>query len=361
MPILTASGMEEACLGPCQLDHSVYESLRLPMSMAPLPPRTHLVVATLSLAGIMCVVLALWIQPGGPAAAAAAAAAPLFADVDSGACGALALQNTDPLVLSLQSRLKTDLTTYCCNSAASKPEEGGSTVSFKLAEPTEGSSSPSLSSLRHQGPAETAVFSALSEMYGTSHTDGGVGGADGGSGSGMAARIRGTAGLGRRRPLPKTLPPTMTAPLGRLPPAALWMLDVGTSTGLFTMHAAASGLNVLAFDPQPACLALRHESLTASALQSRVRLLNVGLGNSLKDNSTIIPPLMHPDRCHGEYDYSWPEAEMRTEGPRVGVVHVPVVPLSNFLEGRHVRAMRMSVKGNEVHVLESALDLIPTK
>ena len=403
-PILTASGMEcldNGVIDPqnfdLRLDHSISlrGMLRTEMSMA---PRTNLVVSIISLIGLTCVVLTHWNQLGGlpgttgtspktaltaAAAAAATPAAedPLFADIDSGACGTLAMRNDDPLVLALQAQLKTDLTPYCIISrTSSKSEEkGAQTLSFKLAEPTEGISlsiSPPPSN-QHQSPAERAVLSVLSEIYRTAHSNGGGGGSGTANGTTAPLVPEGIALI--RRPLPKTAPRS-NEPLGKLQPAA-WMLDIGTDTGLFTMHAAASGLHVLAFDLQPACIALRHESLNANdGLQPRVRLLNVGLGHRSSSGGNNLTITVRPaDHCLGRSSQhddsqledvpgggehgSLPEAELRTAGRQaVGtVVSVPVVPLSNFLEGRHVRAMRMSVGGSEVHVLASALELIPTR
>ena len=179
-PILTASGMEcldNGVIDPqnfdLRLDHSISLRGMLRTEMyASMAPRTNLVVSILSLIDLVCVVLTHWNQLGGlpgtspktaalavgglpgttgtspktaltaAAAAAATTAAedPLFADIDSGACGTLARRNDDPLVLALQAQLKTDLTPYCIISrTSSKSEEkGAQTLSFKLAEPTEG-------------------------------------------------------------------------------------------------------------------------------------------------------------------------------------------------------------------------------
>ena len=52
------------------------------------------------------------------------------------------------------------------------------------------------------------------------------------------------------------------------------------NAGFFTAHAVAVGFAVVAFEPQPACIAMMHKSLNASSdgLQSRVRFLNAALG-----------------------------------------------------------------------------------
>ena len=293
-----------------------------------------------------------------------------FADVDADV--GLGIAAGHPLVLALQSRQKQTLMTSYCS--------GGKTL-FQLAE------APRLSDARDPylasaklAPPTRAAFAVLSSIYNAS------GGGRVGSGDkiGGAAEGRGSSEGGAK-----------SGDGG-------WMLDVGANVGFFTAHAAAAGMRVLSFDPQPACLAMLHQSLTTSGLQPSVRLIHAALGTRPSTSSSSVgtaggtagstagtigtadntkAPLLDMnlpgDMCHGRYlaqgggRVSGPE-EPQQWGGRMhrGAVSLQsdagggvedaqrlprpaAMPLSRFLEARHVRVLRIDVEGDEVHVLES--------
>ena len=173
-----------------------------------------------------------------------------------------------------------------------------------------------------------------------------------------------------------------------------WMLDVGANVGFFTAHAAAAGMRVLSFAPQPDCLAMLHQSLTASGLQPSVRLIHAALGMrpssssagtaggtvgtaGIADNTTapLLDRKLGGEFCLGRYLAQGGQVSGPDEVPR-GRMHrgalsllqsdagggvedarrLPrpaAMPLSRFLETRHAQVLRLDVDGDEVQVLES--------
>jgi len=123
--------------------------------------------------------------------------------------------------------------------------------------------------------------------------------------------------------------------------------DIGMNTGYFSLLAAARGARVLAFEPQPTCVALMRAALEKpenAALRPLVTVTNVAVG----PRSTLNVPSTW---CSGGYQ------GLSHDAP---ITHnVLVLPLRSLLNSRQrIRLVKIDTEGAEIPVLDDLTYLV---
>jgi FkbM family methyltransferase len=129
------------------------------------------------------------------------------------------------------------------------------------------------------------------------------------------------------------------------PTAGMTVIDVGANVGVFALHSAAAGAQVIAVEPNADAYRRLRAAVKANGLEARIVTINAAVGAEAGRGRMVVP--------RGQSVLGFVD----TSSPRSGADHVVVITLDDLIARRQIERidlLKIDVEGAEYEVLRGS-------
>jgi FkbM family methyltransferase len=137
-------------------------------------------------------------------------------------------------------------------------------------------------------------------------------------------------------------------------PENVVFFDVGANTGWFSMHAAARGFDVYAFDVQPGCVRWIKSEVLINGFHEKITVFNNGVSSKMGYKIDI-----DSSTCNGGFSFDSQKNEEKSTGKNVLIDTFQLDPLIDEIDKEVI--MKIDTEGSEVDILKTMMRSIKSQ